>query len=117
MRASFNEFKAGYVEPTYYDFIKSKFKFPSIRENRGLWYYEAMNEEEFASYVAAVDPEGRFPQEHRSMLRYRARTQFGHYLYALYVHMKFVFSSFEYYKEIHYENAYNAWSYSNDEWA
>ena len=120
MRKTYEDFKNTYVEPTFADFLRDKFLvFPSMSDAHAWSTWRLgdgpMNEAAVASFQAAVDPEGRFPEDVHRMMRLRARTTFGWYLSAWVRYFKNWRTSFAEYQALREEDAYNGFMYAHDE--
>lgn len=113
--SKYETFKAQYVEPSYADFLLDKFfNFPTFGNTSDPFYsYEAMTTGEIDSFAAAIDPEGKFPEDVLNMVRYRARTKVGNYLMQWVRYFANWKGSYREFANNHFSNAYDLWEWRN----
>ena len=121
MMMTYQEFRESYVEPTKLDYLKSFLELPTwqdARFNAMIFDQGPMSESEFENHIQLI---GIGEREHdekeaNNSNRLRCRTTVGWYIAGWLRYFARPFgSTFDKYKEVCYENAYNDWSYSREE--
>lgn len=118
-RETFEDFRNSYKEPSYSEFLKNKIVNIPTWEDAEYWHQALssdgpMSEQEYADYANAVDPNNLFVKDTEKMRRYRAMTVFAWYIKGWVNYFRNWTTTFAQYKEIHFENAYNAWLYNQE---
>lgn len=116
-RVTFKQFNASYVKPTYWDYLKFRCRLPSISKAYA-WSHFSMSdgpltEDEYQRFMTLTDDMEWNRKNADSIARLRARTTFGYYLMDWF--RMFVPISFQEFKNIHSDMAYQEWAWKNDE--